>query len=427
MPGRKVLVLSYFFPPCNLPASQRAGGWARHLPEFGFHPVVVTRNWDHPVRRAEDMVRPGGTSVVHQESGGAEVFYLPHRGSLRDRLYCRLAGSRLQWLSKPFTLAERVAQHYSYAATPFRYFCEFARQYLRAHPDVCHLVVTGGPFILFKFGAALAAEFPRLRWVADYRDEWTTSQLATTTADALLRGLDRRSERRWVRSAAFVTSVSPFHTRTISAQVERPGHTIYNGFDVEGRTDAAQDGEVFTLVFNGTLYPTQPVEDLIGAVGRLSDRHPGKPIRLHFPGLDFDRVQAARVRQLVRGREALVETTDRLPREDVIRLQLRAHVLVMLGHRGVRGIASTKMFEYIGLGRPIVVYPNDHDVLEELIADTGSGFVCDTPGDLDQRLDELLGQFQRDRRTAVAPRRDRVNAYSRRNQARLLAELLADA
>jgi glycosyltransferase involved in cell wall biosynthesis len=422
---RRVLVLSYFFPPCNLPASQRAGGWARYLPEHGFHPVVVTRNWEHPVRRAEDVVRPGGTSIVHREAGGSDVFYLPHRGSLRDRLYCGLAGSGLQWLSKPFTLAERIAQHYVDAATPFRYLYHFARQYLHHHPDVCDLIVTGGPFVLFKFGAQLAAEFPRLRWVADYRDEWTNSQLAARSWTSTLLGrLDRRSERRWLRSAAFVTSVSPFHTRTISAQVERPGHTIYNGFDVEARPEAAQDPDLFTLVYNGTVYPTQPVEDLVAAVRRLADRHPELRIRLRFPGLEFDPVQAARVRSAASGRESLVEMTDRLPRDEVIRLQLEAHVLVMLAHRGVRGVASTKMFEYMGLDRPILVYPNDHDILEELVVDTEAGFVCDTPADLDRRLEALAQQFLCTGRTEVASRPDRVAVYSRLNQARRLADLL---
>jgi len=429
MAPRKVLVLSYFFPPCNLPAAQRAWGWARHFAEFGLHPIIVTRNWDHPVRGAEDVVRPGGTSTVHEVGDGYEAFYLPHRGSLRDRLYSRFEGSRLQWLSKPLTLGERIGQHFARAPTPFTYLYDFGRQYLRSDPEVRDLIVTAGPFVLLKFGAEMAAEFPRLRWVADYRDEWTTNQLdaARGLVSSWLRALDRRSEKRWLRTAAFVTSVSPYHTRTIAHAVQRPGHTVYNGFELPEVAEVPQDPDVFTIVYSGALYPTQPVEDLAAAVLRLAQGQPGLRLRLSFPGVAFDRVQAHRVRAALRGHEELLEVTDRLPRAEVIHRQRRAHALVMLAHPGVKGVASSKIFEYMGLGRPILVYPNDRDVLEELIEDTGAGFICNTPADLAARLAALAAQFRATGGTRVASRAEGVAAYSRRNQAQRLARLLEGA
>ena len=44
-----VLIISYFFPPCNLTASQRAFNWAKYLKEFGYNPIVITRKWDQPI------------------------------------------------------------------------------------------------------------------------------------------------------------------------------------------------------------------------------------------------------------------------------------------------------------------------------------------------------------------------------------------
>jgi glycosyltransferase involved in cell wall biosynthesis len=424
---RKVLVLSYFFPPCNLPAAQRPWGWARHFMESGLYPVIVTRNWDHPVRGPEDVVRPGGTATVHETNEQYEAFYLPHPGSLRDRVYVGTRGNRLQWLSKPLTLTERVGHHFLRAFTPLTYLYDFAREYLRAQPEVRCLVVTGGPFVLFKFASQLAAEFAPLQWVADYRDEWTTSALDRSSGvlATALRALDRRSERRWLGSASFVTSVSPYHTRTIAESVGRPGHTVYNGFELEGVEEVAQDADVFTIVYSGTLYPTQPVEELVAAVVRLSERRPHLRVRLSFPGIAFYPGQLERVKAAAPSRPDLLELTERLPRPEVIRKQLRAHALVMLAHPGAKGIASSKIFEYMGLGRPVVVYPNDHDVLEDLISDTQAGFVCDRPADLDACLDRLAGQFMAGGRTTVAPRADRVALYSRAHQTRRFADLLA--
>lgn len=429
MGRRTILILSYFFPPCNLPAAQRAWGWAKYFGESGLHPVIVTRNWDHPVTTAEDVVRPGGDRVTHQVADGFEAFYLPHRGSVRDRIYCGFRGRRLQALSKAFTLAELLGQHALDILTPLRYLRDFARDYLRAEPDVADLVVSGGPFVLFKFGAELKREFSRLRWVADYRDDWSTSRLVAPDGllPSFLRRVERRSERHWLSSAAFITSVSPAHTRAISDLVERPGHTIYNGFDFEELPEVRQDPAVFRVVYSGALYPTQRVEDLVGAVLELATENPDLPLRLMFPGLEFDKGQAARVKRLLRGREDLLETAERIPRSEVIRIQLRAHVLIMLSHPGVKGIASSKMFEYLGLGRPILVYPNDHDVLEALIAETHAGFVCDDTAGLKDRLSLLAQQFRQGGETSVDRVEERVSVYSRKHQARLFAGLLAGA
>ena len=59
---KKVIVLSYFFTPCNLTASQRALGWAKYLKEFGYYPIIITRNWDLPIGKPEDAGISSGVS-----------------------------------------------------------------------------------------------------------------------------------------------------------------------------------------------------------------------------------------------------------------------------------------------------------------------------------------------------------------------------
>ena len=43
---RKILVLSYFYPPCSLTASQRALGYVTYLEKHDFYPIVVSKHWD---------------------------------------------------------------------------------------------------------------------------------------------------------------------------------------------------------------------------------------------------------------------------------------------------------------------------------------------------------------------------------------------
>src|SRR5687768_6104456 len=40
-----ILIVSYFFPPCNIVAAQRIKSFADNFKKFGLYPVIVTRHW----------------------------------------------------------------------------------------------------------------------------------------------------------------------------------------------------------------------------------------------------------------------------------------------------------------------------------------------------------------------------------------------
>ena len=60
----RAVVLSYFFPPCNLTASQRAYGWAKYLNRNGYYPIIITRSWDVAILKPEDALKKAGNKVV---------------------------------------------------------------------------------------------------------------------------------------------------------------------------------------------------------------------------------------------------------------------------------------------------------------------------------------------------------------------------
>ena len=51
---KKILIISYFFPPCNLTAAQRVYSLAKYLSKYGFYPTIVTRRWDHSIGKLKD-------------------------------------------------------------------------------------------------------------------------------------------------------------------------------------------------------------------------------------------------------------------------------------------------------------------------------------------------------------------------------------
>ncbi|MGM0477957.1 MAG: hypothetical protein ACQERC_01955 [Bacteroidota bacterium] len=43
---KKVLIISYFYPPANFVGAQRTAAWAKYLHECGYYPIIISRQWN---------------------------------------------------------------------------------------------------------------------------------------------------------------------------------------------------------------------------------------------------------------------------------------------------------------------------------------------------------------------------------------------
>jgi glycosyltransferase involved in cell wall biosynthesis len=373
---KKVLIISYFFPPCNLTASNRIAGWEKNLPEFGFYPIIVTRNWTGLELTAEERLMDSGPDLRVEKKDHSEVHHLPYRASLRDKLF-RKSGNNSVYriLSKFLTLVGVFLQPLCIRAIPYNNLYFHSKRLLKDNSDISTVLISGNPFEQFYFGYKLKKAFPRISWIADYRDDWTTSEVVKVP----FRSFHRYFEKKWVGTASCFTTVSPYYQSKISKLVNIPGHTIYNGFDqlIENTHKASPYSLVIT--YNGTLYETQNIEIFLEGLRLFIDANPDKKITFNLPGILFDQKQANRVLKNMEGYESHLVMTDRISKEEVIEIQQNSDLLLMVSHSNIKGVTSSKIFEYISLQKPIMLCPNDHDVLEEITIQSGLGVLLDSP------------------------------------------------
>lgn len=425
----KIIIISYFFPPCTLTAAQRIAAWAKYFHRFGLFPIVITRNWGHPVINQADILKPGGDKIIHEKHENYEVYYLPHKGSTRDRLYYKLAGTPWAFLTKPFTFLELIGQNYLDIFTPFKYIRNFASSLIEKDREIKKIIISGNPFILFKFGFQLKKRFAQLDWVADYRDDWSTSGIVNNTGilGKFIRWIEAKSEKKWLSNVQFITSVSPFYADKIGNFIHKKRLVHYNGFD-ELQLEKLIPQKEFIIVYNGTLYSTQNIEVFCEVFIQLIRDFKHINFKLKFPGLAFDLIQSQRVRTALKTYEENVEITERIPQKEVIKIQQQSHVLLMIAHNGIKGVTSSKLFEYFSVQRPIVVFPNDNDVLETLVKTTQTGFVCNDAVELYDALAQLIHQFEARGITHSNINEDELFKYSRKNQCQILANaIISDA
>ncbi len=422
---KKVLIISYFFPPCSLTAGQRAQGWANYLSEHGHYPTIISRRWDQAIKTPEDALLSSKNEIIHEKNERYEVFYMPYKASVRDRLYTRFSGSPLQKISRALTFLALIFENFTLSAIPSRNIYHKAKSWIAENEDVETVVITGLPFNQFSFGYRLKKKM-NIKWIADYRDDWNTSEFVGTSGSGLLsrivKNFAMRSEKKWVGSAECVTSISAYYVSKISKFVQRPGHVLLNGYELDvppGTVDSSR----FVITYNGSLYATQPLEEIFSVMNRLilEDK---LPIYLNFPGAAFNPAQQKRIEQSAPNILDRISITDRIPKEEVLQIQANSDALLMISHSNMKGVPSSKLYEYLCFEKTIIQYPNDFDIVESTLNETGLGICSSTTDELYAAIKSLVEQKFNGKQSELAPNKTAIQSYSRKMQTKVLADLL---
>ena len=423
---KKVLIISYFFPSVNFAGIYRFKSWADHLHKFGYYPIVVTRHWQETDR---DYTTISDEKVIAKEDlGRFTVYRLPYNGSFRDRLSKRF-GPKAVWVGKFFSFFQVIGQNFLLRSVPYRNIYDFSKDLLRKNPDIILIITSGRPFVHFRFAHLLKREFPYIKWVADYRDAWTTSTIKEGQHWILYRFIDwleSKSEKKWLKNAVFATASSIPIANGVASYTGVPAYPLYNGFVSEDfeAIQTFKPYKKFTICYIGTLYKGQKIEIFCDAYKQFLDNHPDSKIELRFIGLANDQEQVARVRKLLAGYEYAFIITERIERKKTLEVEKRAHLLLHVAWQGFSGIVASKIYEYIASGTQILVTPSDHDIIESILLKSECGLITNSVSDTLSVLEELYDNYLKGKTIRNDISKPQVQQFSRLNQVEVLANLL---
>jgi glycosyltransferase involved in cell wall biosynthesis len=423
---KTILIFAYFFPPCGMTAAHRPLSWVKYFPKFGFYPIVITRNWDVEIKSQLDLSKPSGQDLRIEKYDTHEVHYIPFKGNVRDVLYVKHGDNKFKTLRKILSLLILFIDRLYFSMSEFSAFYEYAKE-LTKKVKLDYVLVTAQPYLMHRLGYKLKKDFPEIKWVADYRDAWTTSEINLVNKGklfTLLGKIDKRLERKWLSNASFITSVSYPLAERISKTFNLPGYEIQNGFELTEFDELGDVGKFdkFTITYVGTLYPGQNIELFIDAMKRLIDE--GKTnIELSLPGLSFDVEQTERVRRVMTGYEKYVSITERIPKLDTLLIEKKSHLLLYVGWEGFTGVIGSKVYEYLASGTKLLVAPGDNSCIDEIMEHSKAGAYHSSVDEVYNYLKNQYAEFENGN-AQVNTMSDEIMTYSRENQARLLAELL---
>lgn len=391
----KILIISNFFFPRISIASYRIDAFAKYLCEAGHLVTVVTEG-------SCDRIASWNGCTVHYLSNRFGNLY-PCNPESRMSEYCNAFAARIQ----------------------FRLTCDYSVLWRRrAYERVKKLfdtekfdVVLTSYCFLSPHGIALKLRRKgyKFHWIADMRDEM--SNYPSFPASVACRM--RRVERRILREADLVTTVSRPLLEDFRKLCDHDRFLeIRNGYDYEEIRDVSFQPQ-FTLAYIGKFYgvirPDRFFEVLVRmkAAGELPE-----DFRFRIVGNDMP----LRVPEPIR---ANVEQLAAVPHDRAIGMSLEADVLVMIHPTGRKGVYSGKVFDYLPTNKPILALYDPRDVVAELLAETGAGFVVDNDDPEGIRL-KLLECLRIWRNREVLPRNwEKIRQYTRRAQTGLLNRYLA--
>ena len=443
---KRLLIITYYWPPTGGSGVQRWVKFSKYLPEFGWQPVVYTPENPEQLARDESLLAdiPACAEVVKTRilepyelyrrlTGGkkgegevnpvnAQQKNWKQRLSLWVRGNCFVPDPRIGWV---------------------RPSVRFLKKYLAEHP-VDAVVTTGPPHSVHLIGLGLKKALG-LRWIADFRDPWT--EMFYYKHLGLGPAADRRHhrlEQTVLDGADAVISVSPPVAADFRAKTQTPVVLITNGFDED---DFAEAGEPSSGAPGVQFFP-DPENGSEKILDTPAPQSPRTRVRLVHTGLFAadgnpinlwdalaercaadpafrERLQIrlagkvdAAVTEAVRARGLggnLVEL-GYLPHDETVREQRAADILLLPLRREPEyaKVLPGKIFEYLAARRPVLGIGQEDGAAAAVLRDAAAGQMFDW-----DKKEELLAFLD-----AEHPQTEGIEKYTRRALTAQLAELL---
>ena len=428
---KRVLIITFFFPPRPGVASLRLRGLAKYLPDFGWEPVILTPKLPkapdprfrvietpYPGDVAELLLKKVGWLGLRGSRDAAGVFRVELRGNTPYGIRTLNLAKRI---ARTFIYPDNQKGWYPYALT--------AGRRLLAGERFDALISSFGPATTHLVARSLKLEVD-LPWVADFRDLWTQDPFYRNYYfPSTLRLLfERRLEVHTIRSAdALVTVSDPLAEKLRSLHRGKRVEVIPNGFDpeeaVEGQLSAA---EKFSLLYSGNLYEgKRDPTPLFHALRELIDRGQidQRDIEVSFYGGNnnwlIPLINALKL-------EEVVKEYPSVPREVILARQRNSQALILLDWKDPdgQGIYTGKLFEYLAAKRPILAFGGRSGVVADLLEETQAGMYAKTIDELKGILLTWYAEYKRTGRVAYRGRWEKVEKYSHRVMAGKFARLL---
>jgi len=440
---KKVLIISYYWPPSGGSGVQRWLKFVKYFREFGIEPIVLTvdpefatfPNYDYSL---SDEIPEGIEIHTTQASSPFELYKkvrkkdAPQAGFSGEKK-TGLIDKAMRFIRGNFFIPDaRIGWN--------KFALEKAKELIQSH-NIDSIVTTSPPHSTQLIGLALKKEF-NLHWLADLRDPWTeiyyNQELFRTP---FAKRKDYKFEQACLKNADKIVVVSEDIKRHFGAnrpEILTKIHVIPNGFDeadfniiptlsnVSPNCDSGSNSQKISennlgskiISYVGNLGEQYPVEGLLEAFSEIVKK--GSEWKLQFVGNCHNGVKVL-VEKLNLSQSVVF--VPYVNHSEAIDYMINANVLLIIipEIENNKGILTGKLFEYLATGNPILnIGPKDGDAATILRENAVS--VTLNPNEKQAIIDFILNSTANQSKVNSVSK----NKFSRRNLTGEMAKLIIE-
>lgn len=373
---KKVLIISYYFPPVGGAGVQRVLKFVKYLPQLGWEPIVLTvKNIQYPAHDASLLEEIPKEAKIHR-SGSFDplrVIYLLKKPFRRSKNYS--TGFKKNSHFKP-----RLCKFISLPDNKIGWLFFAVIKGLRlAKKNKIDLIFSTSPPPSAHLAGLFLKKFLKVPLVVDFRDSWETS-LEEKAPTFLHSWFQKKLERKILDNAASVITVNEQIQTLLQNRYPKVLSTaiITNGYDEEDFNNFREEKpENFTIVYLGTFNRINDPLPFFQALSELSQEITEFKNQVKFVQmgmfLDFN------LPELVKkfGLENMVDLKGYLTHKESLKQLSSASTLLLIttDSPGAEVLTTGKIFEYFRTGKPILGVLPPSGAAASLIKETKAGMI----------------------------------------------------
>jgi glycosyltransferase involved in cell wall biosynthesis len=423
---KKVLIITYYWPPAGGPGVQRWLKFVKYLPDFNIHPVVyIPENPTYPIIDKgllqelpkevtilkNRIIEPYAWASVFSKKNtkGISSGIIPNqkKQNLLQKIFLWIRGNifipdaRILWV-KPSV----------------KYLSKCIKE-----NGIETIITSGPPHSLHLIGLKLK-EKHNLQWLADFRDPWTTIGYHKTLKLSTFAAKKHKNlEHHVLNTADNIIVTSPTTKKEFQMITSKPIAVITNGFD-ELNLDKVILDEKFTLAHIGSFLSERNPKILWESLRELLYEIP--EFKKHLQLKLIGKISQEILESLMEfNLDLYINNVGYLSHQEAVKEQKKSQVLLLIeiDSEDTKGIIPGKLFEYMVSERPIIgIGPKGSD-FAEIIQENRCGIFCNYQEKVKLKK-QILDYYNLFLQQNLKVHTTNLQKFSRKNLTETLAKLI---
>ena len=424
--SKKILIISYYWPPAGGPGVQRWLKFVKYLPDFGIEPhVYVPKNPTYPLLDEKLVADVSDKAIIIKKPifepyGLAGIFSKKKTKKISSGIIPNK--KKQSWVEKMLIWVRGNLFIPDARLFWIRPSVQFLSRYIQEN-QIETVITTGPPHSLHLIGMELKNRH-KINWITDFRDPWTTIgyhdklELSDWAAKK-----HKQLEKQVLNSCDQIIVTSPTTKTEFEALTSKPISVITNGYDVEQITKKPLDKK-FTLAHIGSFLSERNPRILWKALTELVKENKAfsEKLELKLIGAVSDSVlESIKEFRL----EGFVNHLGYVSHEVALQEQRCSQVLLLIeiDSEQTNCIIPGKLFEYLVSERPILAIGPEKADFASIIKETNTGTFF-TYEDKDALKTQILQYFEAFQSQSLQVHAVGLQKYSRRALTKELATIL---